>query len=47
VVAFEEVAKQLFLGRMSRTKSTIGSQQVENMVALEAEPSAPKPNCCK
>lgn len=33
-LAFEEVAKQLFHQRMSKTKAAISSAHIENMVSL-------------
>jgi hypothetical protein len=44
-MAFEEVAKQLFVGRMSRTKSVISNQHLENMVTLESDNK--NKGCCK
>lgn len=34
-MAFEEVAKQLFHQRMSKTKAAVSAAHIENMVTLE------------
>lgn len=46
-LAFEEVAKQLFHQRMSKTKAAISSAHIENMVSLEENAGKEsKSNCC-
>ena len=40
-MAFEEVAKQLFHQRMSKTKAAISSAHIENMVSLKRDKLAP------
>lgn len=46
-MAFEEVAKQLFHQRMSKTKAAISSAHIENMVSLEENGGKEgKSNCC-
>jgi hypothetical protein len=46
-LAFEEVAKQLFNQRMSKSKATQSSLHIENMVTLEENANKEgKSNCC-
>lgn len=44
--AFEEVAKQLFQFRMSKTKAAVTSSQIQNTVDLQGPDKEPKAGCC-
>ena len=44
--AFEEVTKQLFLNKLTRTKTVITSQHVENIVNLQEKSADHNKKCC-
>jgi len=44
--AFEEVAKQLFQFRMSKSKAMSTTSQIQNTVELQGPDKEPKTGCC-